>query len=318
MLVCIEQRFSGAAEGGFGARANDLSRQVPASLAERLITGAAFLAVPDWFVHDVHRRQDRDLFEAKDQVSEVGNRAMAVLEVERVQELLGTLGAQLLNRLEHALARARVLGQGIRLNFGRDANNRVHPPRRIRAAGWLDGRDGGGLHRQERTATRARPEGKLLPNGNSSPEGNSDRDWRRQDLYHVPWTDSAAVYDASHFARAADHGLERILVYAKQLAAGRSITSDLQLGLRADAQPRTVSKPHHGDALDGDVFAQHPWLDGHTRVSQLSHGFRVQNADLAQLATGMAVTFEPEIRDEVALRPGHFAELLGGIGIDRD
>src|SRR5205814_9163410 len=106
--------------------------RVPARLAKRLIAGAAPLAIPDGFVDDGYRRQDRDLLQPKNQVREIGNRAVAVLEVESVEELLGLLSAELADGFEHSLARARVLCQRVRLNLGRYASHRVHPTGRRR------------------------------------------------------------------------------------------------------------------------------------------------------------------------------------------
>ena len=119
VLIGGEQRFPRLRERSFGGSAHDFGRQVPARLAEGLVTGAALLAVPHGFVDNRDGRQDRDLLEPEHEVSEVGDRAVPVLKIEGGKELLGLLRAQLLDRLEHALARARVLGQSIRLYLRR-------------------------------------------------------------------------------------------------------------------------------------------------------------------------------------------------------
>ena len=118
-LVGTEQTFGGLTERALGRRTSDLGRQVPARLAEGLVTGAALLAVPHGFVDNRDGRQDRDLLEPEHEVSEVGDRAVPVLKIEGGKELLGLLRAQLLDRLEHALARARVLRQSVGLYLGR-------------------------------------------------------------------------------------------------------------------------------------------------------------------------------------------------------
>src|SRR5260370_28625240 len=113
---------------------------MPARLAEWLVTRAALLAVPYWLVNHGHRGQDRDLFQPEDEVRQVGDRAMAVLEVEGVEKLLSLLGAQLLDRLEHALARPRILRERIRLNLRWYADDRVDAPRRVVCLGRARGR----------------------------------------------------------------------------------------------------------------------------------------------------------------------------------
>src|SRR5258708_1227531 len=107
---------------------------MPTRLAERLIARAAFLAVPHGLVDDRNSSQDRDLLESEYQMGQVSDRPMPVLKVEGVEELLRFLRTQFLDALEHPLARARVLGQGIRLYFGRN------PDYRIDAPGWIEER----------------------------------------------------------------------------------------------------------------------------------------------------------------------------------
>src|SRR5579859_7188746 len=91
----------------------------------------AAIAGVDEPVGDGDRRQNRDLLEPEHQVRQIGDRAVPILKVEGVEELLGLLGAQFLNALEHALARARVLGERVGLHLGRDPDDRIHPPGRV-------------------------------------------------------------------------------------------------------------------------------------------------------------------------------------------
>src|SRR6266849_5624168 len=107
---------------------------MPTRLAERLVARAAFLAIPHGLVDDCDGGQDRDLLESENQMGQVSDRPMPVLKVEGVEELLRFLSTQLLDALEHALARARVLGQGIGLYFGRNPNYRIDAP------GWIEER----------------------------------------------------------------------------------------------------------------------------------------------------------------------------------
>ena len=107
---------------------------MPAGFAEWLVARAALLTVPHRLVDHCYCGQNRDLLEAEDQVGQVGDGPVPVLKVEGVEELLCLLGAQLLDAFEHALARARVLGQGIRLYFRRNADYRINTP------GWIEER----------------------------------------------------------------------------------------------------------------------------------------------------------------------------------
>src|SRR5882762_6893691 len=105
---------------------------MPARLAEWLVTRAAFLAVPDGLIDHSDRSQDRDLLESEDQMGQVSDRPMPVLKVEGVEELLRLLRTQFLDAFEHPLARARILGQGIRLYFGRNPDYRIDASGRIK------------------------------------------------------------------------------------------------------------------------------------------------------------------------------------------
>src|SRR5215213_966575 len=98
---------------------------MPPRLAKRLVARAALLTVPDRLVDNGYRGENRNLLEAKDEMSQVGDRAVTILEVERIQELFRSLRAQLLDCLEHALAGAGVLGQSIGLNLGWDARDGI-------------------------------------------------------------------------------------------------------------------------------------------------------------------------------------------------
>ena len=104
---------------------------------------------------------------------------------------------------------------------------------------------------------------------------------------------------------------------AEKLTAGRPIAGNLQLGL-ADAQPRALVKLHHGHAFDGDVLAEHARLDWHPCTGQLGYRLGVKDADLAQGPTSMSITFEAEIGDQPTFSLRQFAELPGGVAVDRD
>src|SRR5579859_3703652 len=118
LFVRAEQPFGGLSERRRGRFAAYFVGQMPTCLAEWLVARAALLPVPDRLVDDGDRGQNRDLLEAEDEVGQVGDRAVAVLKVERIEELLSFLGAQLLDAFEHALARTRILRQRVCLDLG--------------------------------------------------------------------------------------------------------------------------------------------------------------------------------------------------------
>jgi len=76
-------------------------RGVPAGAAEVLVAGGALLAIPARLVHQRDGRQQAQLLHREGDVREVRDGAVAVLEVEGVEELLGLLRADLGERLAH-------------------------------------------------------------------------------------------------------------------------------------------------------------------------------------------------------------------------
>ena len=86
--------------------------------AEVLVAGGALLAVPALFVYQGDRGEQDEALDGEGDVGEVGDGAMAVLEVEGVEELLGALGADFGERLLHGERGAGVLGHGVGEDFG--------------------------------------------------------------------------------------------------------------------------------------------------------------------------------------------------------
>ena len=76
-------------------------RQVPAALAEVLVARGALLAIPALLVHQDDCREQAEPLNREGHMGQVGDRAMAVLEVEGVQELLGALAGDLAQRFLH-------------------------------------------------------------------------------------------------------------------------------------------------------------------------------------------------------------------------
>ena len=99
----------------FGAK---IPRGVPTGVAEVLVARRALLPIPALLVDKLDRGQQRQPLDGHGDVGEVGNRAMAVLEVERVQKLLGALRTDLPQRLAQGQRRPRILCHGVGEHLG--------------------------------------------------------------------------------------------------------------------------------------------------------------------------------------------------------
>ncbi len=86
---------------------------IAAGFLEVLVARGALLAVPALLVDEDNGGQQREPFDGEGNVGEVGDGAVAVLEVEGVEELLGALGADLGQRLPHGKRRAGVFRHGV-------------------------------------------------------------------------------------------------------------------------------------------------------------------------------------------------------------
>jgi len=85
---------------------------------EVLVAGGALLAVPAGLVDERDGSEKAEALDREGNVGEVGDGTMAVLEVEGVEKLLGSLRADFAERLAHGERGARVLGHGVGENFG--------------------------------------------------------------------------------------------------------------------------------------------------------------------------------------------------------
>ena len=93
-------------------------REIPAGLAEVLVAGGAFLTVPALLVDQHDGGEEAEALDGEGDVGQVGDGAVAVLEIEGVQELLGALGADFGERLAHGERGTRILGHGVGQDFG--------------------------------------------------------------------------------------------------------------------------------------------------------------------------------------------------------
>src|SRR5262249_20931117 len=101
-LIFSEEKIHGRAVGGFaGFTTGAKIRNVITALLEILVARGALLSVPALLIHQNNRRQDRKLFHGKGHMRQVGDRAVAVLEIKSVEKLLGLLLADLLQRFLH-------------------------------------------------------------------------------------------------------------------------------------------------------------------------------------------------------------------------
>ena len=83
-----------------------------------LVAGGALLAVPARLVDQHDGGQQAEPLDGEGDVGQVGDGAMAVLEIKGIEELLGALGADFGQGLAHGERRAGVLGHGIGQDFG--------------------------------------------------------------------------------------------------------------------------------------------------------------------------------------------------------
>src|SRR6185312_7352277 len=112
-LQCLDVELAVVVAGELG--------NVEAALLEVLIACRTLLPIPALLVNEGNSRENREPLDGERNVREVGDRTMAVLEIESIEELLGLLLADLLQRFLHRERRARVLCHGIRLYLRLDA-----------------------------------------------------------------------------------------------------------------------------------------------------------------------------------------------------
>ncbi len=140
VLVGGEEGFYGGGVGG-GGGAEVGSK--PAGLLEVLITGGALLTVPALLVDELDGGEEGEALDGEGDVGEVGDGAVAVLEVEGVEELLGALGADLGEGFAHGEGGAGVLRHGVGEDLGVGAVDGVDVGARrwagLGRAGWERG-----------------------------------------------------------------------------------------------------------------------------------------------------------------------------------
>ena len=126
MAVLGEQPVDGLAIeiAGRGILA-EIGNVVPA-LLEVLVAGRALLAVPARLVDSDGRGEDRQTLDGEGDVRQIRDAAMAVLEVEGVEEFLRLLLVDLGQRLAHGQRRAGILGHAVGLDFGIGAMDGVN------------------------------------------------------------------------------------------------------------------------------------------------------------------------------------------------
>ncbi len=100
-----------------GGRACGKVGQIPAALAKILIAGGTFLAIPALFVDQDDGRQQRQPLDGEGHMGQVGDGAVAILKVKRVEEMLGALAGDFAQRLLHRKRGSGVLRHGIGQDF---------------------------------------------------------------------------------------------------------------------------------------------------------------------------------------------------------
>ena len=115
----------GVEVGGGGGNYGVLAEigEIPAGFEEVLVAGGALLAVPALLVDEDDGGQEAEALDGESDVGQIGDGAVAVLEVEGVEELLGALGADFSEGLAHRQGGAGVFGHGVGQHFGVGAVN---------------------------------------------------------------------------------------------------------------------------------------------------------------------------------------------------
>ena len=91
---------------------------IKAGFEEVLVTGGALLAVPARLVDKDDGGKQAKALDGEGDMGQVGDGAVAILEIECAEELLGALGADFGQRFAHGKRRAGVLGHGEGEDFG--------------------------------------------------------------------------------------------------------------------------------------------------------------------------------------------------------
>ena len=78
------------------------------------------MAVPALLIHQDDGGDHRQFFHGKGDMRQVGDGAVPVLEIKRVEKFFRLLLADLAQRLFHRERRARILGHGVGLHLGLD------------------------------------------------------------------------------------------------------------------------------------------------------------------------------------------------------
>ncbi len=99
--------------------------RVPPRPPKILVPRRALLPIPALLVLKHNRRQQAQPLHRHRDVRQIRNRPMPILKVERVQELLSLLRADLFQRLAQGQRRPRILRHRIRQHFGVCAMNRI-------------------------------------------------------------------------------------------------------------------------------------------------------------------------------------------------
>ncbi len=110
---------SPAAAVALPVRACQLRRRDESGLREILIARRFRLAVPQRFVFDLARRQFADALEAQHRMAQIGDRLVAVLEVEALEKTLRIVRPHPVDRLPDGIGRPAVPRERISAFFRR-------------------------------------------------------------------------------------------------------------------------------------------------------------------------------------------------------
>ena len=117
-LVSVEEARNGLGIKLCRGRIRAKIRKKPAGFEEVLVAGRSLLAVPPLLVNQHDGGQQAEPLDGEGDMGQVGDRAVAVLKIKGVEELLGSLAVDLGQRFAHRKRGAGVLGHGVGQDLG--------------------------------------------------------------------------------------------------------------------------------------------------------------------------------------------------------
>ncbi len=128
--IDLSEAAEDAVIGAFGLASVDGVRHIPAAGGKVLIAARFRLAVPDRFVFQPDGGQFGDILKTDDDVAEIGDRRVAVVEVELLPEFFRGVAVHPLDAVLDGVGRAAVAGERVGAFLRRHRRHCDHPASR--------------------------------------------------------------------------------------------------------------------------------------------------------------------------------------------